>query len=31
MSEFFYVMGGVFIAYGIWMWYKDRNDRNSRR
>ena len=31
MSELFYALGGAFIAYGIWQWYKDRNDRNSRR
>jgi len=27
MSELFYTLGGVMIAYGIWSWYKDRNNR----
>jgi len=27
MSDILYAIGGVLIAYGVWCWAKDRNNR----
>jgi len=28
LSQLLYALGGAFIAYGVWMWAKDRSDRH---